>query len=1020
MKLFRQPGRNLLFLAVFLWLAICSVAAAADRVGIFAGSFDPIHRGHLAIAEKALAELQLDRVIIVPNATNPKKPNISPLSRRIALIEDTIRDTGNPAIWVLPQSDIEQADAEGGAEDSFRRIVYKAMATAPNGNFFLLMGSDALKRSLKSWGRELGPNFHLVVTERPATPISDQLIRSQGKRQQDVIFLSPSAFDLSSTRLRKAAAAGNWPELRDGLTPSTLRSIVLAGSYGLASSSAWDHIFFQAFPPQSEEKEGEAKSPPGGPIVRSVPLPPPGEESRMLFQPGAMSPQVESIQFHAPHTLVQLRSYLAERLTEPGMKLIGQPNRSLAVVEGLREHVLGWIADTGGQRALEIVRDRDYITTSLFLVENQDGSTRLVYGGGIYGTSRFLHSEAMIAGALHFAGQPSQNVTVCRFRHPAEHSGLVTRLYREALSDVSTDTIDTVLIGFHGGVVKSLRERYRAWQTIPGPWSIVDHRLSEKLSRRSDFGETRSGKTWEIQTCDDEHLQHSQLAFYDRTGQQKRLLVTRNVYGDQLGFLIDLLVREKGIRRIILFGNSGGLTEAMNLGEIYVPCEVVAADGRVSTLDNSWHKPPPHWFSWTPKPARVSSVFSPLQETQAFINQLRQQGVELVEVETEALLPAQQMFLKEGRTVEFRTLLQVSDLPGTEQSLSELGQTKRFLKKSMTEGLDLILNEIDLVAPAPLSPTTAPRTVSTPTGPMDRSQPPRQFIHSHEARGRMFPLRFPGTTLGFSPDGKASLDWNSLSQKDPLLRMILNQAASFSCTVGFWGGSAVDLLTGESLAQANDIDLLYDSTEPGFPAFRQEIQRQITNWPQAKAKLDFSLDLSPQARIRGPYRGLSIEKIALLHDGRVFDFSRRGLGDLKTGTLRYCGAGDPPGINMVFRMIGRKTMNPTRHFTPGTRAVIRQTLDRFYPPGSENRKFLAQARQWYRRLPVARRTRLQENPDQLGSWQRIWVDLEKTLQIMVDRAIAEGRHRQTRKILEEFRLDQLLQEVGAGEFLDRL
>ena len=48
------------------------------RIAIFGGSFDPVHNGHVGIARKALAELSLDRLFVVPAAVSPFKTSSSP------------------------------------------------------------------------------------------------------------------------------------------------------------------------------------------------------------------------------------------------------------------------------------------------------------------------------------------------------------------------------------------------------------------------------------------------------------------------------------------------------------------------------------------------------------------------------------------------------------------------------------------------------------------------------------------------------------------------------------------------------------------------------------------------------------------------------------------------------------------------------------------------------------------------------------------------------------------------------
>jgi nicotinate-nucleotide adenylyltransferase len=72
----------------------------AGSLGILGGTFDPIHHGHLAIAEDAREALGLERVLLIPAATPPHKPGrpVTPAADRLAMLELAI--AGNPAFVV--------------------------------------------------------------------------------------------------------------------------------------------------------------------------------------------------------------------------------------------------------------------------------------------------------------------------------------------------------------------------------------------------------------------------------------------------------------------------------------------------------------------------------------------------------------------------------------------------------------------------------------------------------------------------------------------------------------------------------------------------------------------------------------------------------------------------------------------------------------------------------------------------------------------------------------------------------
>ena len=63
------------------------------RVGIYAGTFDPVHPGHLAFAAEAKRVCQLDEVIFLPEQTPRAKQGVTDMAHRIALLERAVQDT---------------------------------------------------------------------------------------------------------------------------------------------------------------------------------------------------------------------------------------------------------------------------------------------------------------------------------------------------------------------------------------------------------------------------------------------------------------------------------------------------------------------------------------------------------------------------------------------------------------------------------------------------------------------------------------------------------------------------------------------------------------------------------------------------------------------------------------------------------------------------------------------------------------------------------------------------------------
>ncbi len=134
-----------------------------QRVGILGGTFDPVHIGHLRIAEEALEALELDRLVFIPAADPPHKiqRDILPFEHRWRMLALSIE--GNPLFFM---SDIEQQMAG----KSYTVLTLQELQRQSRGReeYFFLVGLDAFLE-LNTWYRyrQLFALAHLVVLRRP-------------------------------------------------------------------------------------------------------------------------------------------------------------------------------------------------------------------------------------------------------------------------------------------------------------------------------------------------------------------------------------------------------------------------------------------------------------------------------------------------------------------------------------------------------------------------------------------------------------------------------------------------------------------------------------------------------------------------------------------------------------------------------------------------------------------------------------------------------------------------------------
>jgi nicotinate-nucleotide adenylyltransferase len=116
-----------------------------ERIGLFGGSFDPVHHGHLLLAQDALEQLSLDRLFFIPAAINPHKLDAAPqASPRLRL--EMLRE----ATRVQPLFSIDTLELEREGPSFTIDTVDAFRSRFAGAQIFLLLGEDNLPK-LHSW-----------------------------------------------------------------------------------------------------------------------------------------------------------------------------------------------------------------------------------------------------------------------------------------------------------------------------------------------------------------------------------------------------------------------------------------------------------------------------------------------------------------------------------------------------------------------------------------------------------------------------------------------------------------------------------------------------------------------------------------------------------------------------------------------------------------------------------------------------------------------------------------------------
>ena len=206
------------------------------KIGIYGGTFDPPHLGHLAAARAAVGALGLDKLVFVPDGEPPHKrlPEGSPAKeQRLAMAEiaaDQLLLPEVTAVW-----DVEmKRPGKSYTSDT----LYQASLLWPQAELWLLMGTDMFL-TLHTWHK---PDAIMSLagicafgrteqdTEEVFAPQRDHLARTYGAKIATITI--PGLVDISSTRLRELLCAGQG---REYLAPAVYGYILREKLYGTSA-----------------------------------------------------------------------------------------------------------------------------------------------------------------------------------------------------------------------------------------------------------------------------------------------------------------------------------------------------------------------------------------------------------------------------------------------------------------------------------------------------------------------------------------------------------------------------------------------------------------------------------------------------------------------------------------------------------------------------------------------------------------------------------------------------------------
>nr|WP_298878094.1 nicotinate-nucleotide adenylyltransferase [uncultured Mogibacterium sp.] len=176
-----------------------------DKIAIFGGTFDPIHLAHTKLAETALEELGLDKVVFMPNAVSPFKldSKILPAEHRCKMIEIAIQNNKRLEMTTY------EIDKQGV---SYTYDTLQNLSVMYDSCLYFILGYDSVV-AIDTWykGADILKTFPLITAVRPGTDIAlgeRKIAEFKKVYDAEIHLLHMPPFDCSSSQIRDLCRTG--------------------------------------------------------------------------------------------------------------------------------------------------------------------------------------------------------------------------------------------------------------------------------------------------------------------------------------------------------------------------------------------------------------------------------------------------------------------------------------------------------------------------------------------------------------------------------------------------------------------------------------------------------------------------------------------------------------------------------------------------------------------------------------------------------------------------------------------
>jgi len=166
------------------------------KIGLFGGTFDPVHIGHLLMARTAMEQMGLDKIIFIPSCVPPHKkaPTLFTAKERLGLIRKAVRS--------IPEFEVSDFEIKkGGKSYSVDTVRHFRSIYGASDRLYFIVGGDAIKQ-LDTWKDidTLKAMCSFVSVNRPGYPRGEEKLKYHA--------VTMNGIEMSSTEIRKRILTG--------------------------------------------------------------------------------------------------------------------------------------------------------------------------------------------------------------------------------------------------------------------------------------------------------------------------------------------------------------------------------------------------------------------------------------------------------------------------------------------------------------------------------------------------------------------------------------------------------------------------------------------------------------------------------------------------------------------------------------------------------------------------------------------------------------------------------------------